>query len=322
MKKTILIADDDADVVDLLARRCRALDLQVDSASNAMTALGKIEEYNPDVVILDVDMPQGNGLSVCEMMAGHRDLRTIPVIMLTSSSQEDTIRRCHQLNAYYVLKCPDVWPRVEPLLRELLALNPDNVAASRPHRESEMEQVSHEPGRPTDLLDTVFAMLGVEAGECLAETDASASAQLSGEPWVLSIEDDDDFALALRLRLRECGVHVVRAEAGMAGYRRAFIDAPQAIILDYELPQGNGDYVLRRLKETPATCSIPVIVLTGRREASIERQMRALGADEFLTKPFDWPLLRKALQRHLAVCTGLRHTAAHDRRVVVAGAAR
>lgn len=302
MKKTILIADDDADVVDLLARRCRALDLDVDSANNAMTALGKIEEYNPDVVILDVDMPQGNGLSVCEMMASHHDLRTIPVIMLTSSSQEDTIRRCHQLNAYYVLKCPDVWPRVEPLICELLALNLDNVTASASQKESEMEQVLQQPYQPTDLLDTVFAMLGVESGECLAEMDASAPSELSGAPWVLSIEDDDDFALALRLRLRESGVHVVRADAGMTGYRRAFLDAPQAIILDYELPQGNGDYVLRRLKETPATCSIPVIVLTGRREASIERQMRALGADEFLTKPFDWPLLKIALQRHLAVC--------------------
>ena len=69
--------------------------------------------------------------------------------------------------------------------------------------------------------------------------------------------------------------------------------------LDYELPEGNGDYVLRRLKESPATHDIPVIVLTGRHERSVERRMRRLGASEFLTKPFDWQRLRSALKIHL-----------------------
>ncbi len=112
-------------------------------------------------------------------------------------------------------------------------------------------------------------------------------------------EDDDDFALALRLRLQEFGVQVVRATAGAEGYRRAVMDAPAAILLDYELPEGNGDYVLRRLQESPMTRHIPVIALTGRREATIERQRRSLGVSEFLTKPFDWKRLRAALEVHL-----------------------
>ncbi len=294
MVKKVLIADDDRDVVELLSRRCRSLGLHVDSAGNAMQALSKAEANTPDLMILDVDMPHGNGLSVCEMMSDHEQLRSIPVIMLTSCSSEDTIRRCHRLCAYYVLKCPDAWPRVEPLLRELLlSETSDN---SGPSVDAESEATETPDG---EMLDMVFAMLGAEQDDRLSDQHAVVVTEREDRAWVLSIEDDDDFALALSLRLRELGLHVVRATAGSEGYRKAFLNPPRAIILDYELPQGNGDYVLRRLKESPVTVDIPVIMLTGRHEAAIERQVRALGASEFLTKPLDWKRLRAALQHHL-----------------------
>lgn len=305
MSKTVLIADDDADVVDLLARHCRKLGLQVVSADNAMTALSAAEHNVPDAVILDVDMPRGNGLSVCEMMADHETLRSIPIIILTASSSHETVRRCHQLCAYYVLKSPNVWPRIEPILRELFDL--DDASATGASEETKSEPDADGTGGPDDLMDTVFAVLGVEKDNSFMGDELDEPQQWTEKPWVLSIEDDDDFALAMRLRLQELGIQVIRAAAGMEGYRRAFIEAPRAIVLDYELPQGNGDYVLRRLKESPATCDIPVIVLTGRRDASIERQMRALGASEFLTKPLDWTRLRSALQVNLEEFRSVSH---------------
>ena len=118
--KMVLIADDDSNMVSALAERCESLGLTVETASNAMTALGKIDQFQPDAVILDVNMPYGNGLSVCEMMAGHEELSAIPVIMLTGSSDHDTIRRCRQMRAHYVLKSLDVWSRIEPVLKEVL----------------------------------------------------------------------------------------------------------------------------------------------------------------------------------------------------------
>ena len=294
MRKLVLIADDDLDVLELLARQCSDLGLDVDTASNAMTALGKAEQDLPDLVILDVDMPYGNGLCVCEMMSQHEELCSIPVIMLTSSRSEATIRKCYELCAYYVLKCPDIRPRIEPLIRQLL----ETDSASVPSREDESTMNEICIQRP-DLLETVFALLGVEEGHSLIEETMEEEHTRTDMPWVLLVEDDDDFALALQMRFTEFGAKVVRASEGTEGYRKAFVESPRAIILDYELPQGNGDYVLRRLKESPATSDIPVIVLTGRREASVERQMRNLGATEFFTKPFDWNRLRAAVDKHL-----------------------
>jgi CheY-like chemotaxis protein len=118
--KTILIADDDRDVVDVLARRCRGLGLNVLTAGDAFTALATAKTQRPDFVCLDVSMPGGNGLSACEMLVNDDDCAAIPIMILTGNTDDDTIRRCHQMAAYYIEKCPNVWTRVGPLLRELL----------------------------------------------------------------------------------------------------------------------------------------------------------------------------------------------------------
>jgi hypothetical protein len=57
------------------------------------------------------------------MLASEPAWEKIPVIILTGRTDADTIIRCHQLCAYYVLKGGDVWSRIEPLLRELLPQN-------------------------------------------------------------------------------------------------------------------------------------------------------------------------------------------------------
>jgi DNA-binding response OmpR family regulator len=321
-RHTVLIADDDQDLVSLLARRCQALGLATHTANDALTAVRRIDEAPPDLVILDVNMPGGNGLAVCELMFSGDRLRDVPVIMLTGESQPDTVRRCHEMCAYYVLKCPDVWRRIEPLLVELLDLPGQTASAADAARTigaaetaaaatpSPGARATPAPTRQTDLIDAVFASLA--PAKCLVGADdstqphvafdAAESAETGGQsndasPWILCIDDDPDLSRGVELRLREHGVAVRRALAGMEGYRRAFIEPAQAILLDFELPNGNGDYVLRRLKENPVTRDIPVIVLTGRREKSIERTMYNLGAAAFLTKPYLWNQLWNELQR-------------------------
>jgi DNA-binding response OmpR family regulator len=120
MQKAVLIADDDRELVNAIALRCRHRGLKVLCAHDAFTALSMAKSETPDLVCLDVEMPAGNGLSVCEMLASDEGCRSIPVAIMTGRADPDTIIRCHNMCAYYVEKCPDVWSRLEPLLAELL----------------------------------------------------------------------------------------------------------------------------------------------------------------------------------------------------------
>ncbi|GAA4425511.1 response regulator [Bremerella cremea] len=287
--KSILIADDNSDVVDILKRRCEKLGLSVVTADNAMEALKLADSVHPEAIILDIHMPQGNGLTVAEMLSNHEQLHSVPVIILTGSSSEEIIKRCHQLCAYYIPKSTDIWRHIEPVLCELLEINEDPMDIPEMPSDQKLSE-------SLAILDRVFAILGVEANDSPQPAEGSEPVVEQNTPWVLTIEDDEDVAMALKMRLKEVGIIAVHAAEGTAGYRSAFMSAPSAIILDYELPRGNGDYVLRRLKESPVTSSIPVIVLTGRKEPFIERQMRSMGANAFFTKPFQWGRIKQTLE--------------------------
>ena len=120
--KTVLIADDDADLVKAITLRCHALGVRVRSTNNALGLLNAINREPPDLACIDVEMPCGTGLTACELLVADPELARIPLVILTGKSDPETIRRCHSLNAYYVLKCPDVWSRLKPLLAEVLKL--------------------------------------------------------------------------------------------------------------------------------------------------------------------------------------------------------
>ena len=82
------MADDDADIVKMLSQRCTSLGCSVIGVNNAFDAINEIHRLTPDLVCLDVGMPSGNGLGVCEMMASDEPLRKIPIIIFTGRSDE------------------------------------------------------------------------------------------------------------------------------------------------------------------------------------------------------------------------------------------
>jgi len=288
--KRILIADDDEGVVDALARRCHALELRVERAYDGISALTKIDSVEPDLAILDVNMPCGSGLSVCEMVARDAHLKTIPIIVLTGRSDNETIAACNRLNASYVLKGPSIWSQIEPLLYERLGINRTLPLEAKQPAENCTEA---EPETEADCIQnryiaSLFTALGWPAPTRATATDHDSGTGPITRPWVLLVDDDADFAATLKLRLEQQGVDLLTAFAGMEGYRCAITHEAQAIILDQEMPDGNGEYLLRRLKENPVTQDIPVIVLTGHKDQALARRMVNLGAERFLTKPVDW----------------------------------
>ena len=74
---------------------------------------------------------------------------------------------------------------------------------------------------------------------------------------------------------------------------------PAVIILDINMPGGNGLEALRKLKRSARTAPIPVIVLSGSDELDMPDQVKSLGADEFLSKPIQPEVLLLAIQRVL-----------------------
>ncbi|MEZ6110422.1 MAG: response regulator [Pirellulaceae bacterium] len=303
--KRVLLADDDRELAAALELRCRCLGLNVMVAHDAMTALQLAHGNKLDLMVVDVEMPAGNGLSVCEMLYSDAKYK-FPVVVLTGKTDDTVIRRCHEMCAYYVLKGANVWDRVGPLIHELLGLEADGFGDEEMPPEEECARRRAEPrvARCRSLLENVFALLGCQADYLHGHEGRFGESRYrehspDAVPWVLCIDDDDDFTWVLQRRLEDSGVAVVRAFDGSDGYRAAFADPADVILLDYEMPNGRGDYVLSRLKENSITREIPVIVLTGRRDRALKRRLLNMGAAAFFNKPVDFPMLRQELERYI-----------------------
>jgi DNA-binding response OmpR family regulator len=118
---------------------------------------------------------------------------------------------------------------------------------------------------------------------------------------VLCIDDDPQFVQALKIRLESRGIAVVRATTGLDGYCSALGESADAILLDYQLPNGCGDYILEQLKANPATKDIPVIVISGSKDRALEYLLINGGAVRFMPKPLNFAELMSELRKHLAV---------------------
>jgi DNA-binding response OmpR family regulator len=114
----VLIADDDPSIVRLLADHCARLGFNVDTASNGIQALLKASRIKPDILIVDVNMPEVDGLSVCAHVL-EPDRTPVDVIVMTGSRNTDTPDRCEGFGAYYALKGPNFWNDLEAALAEI-----------------------------------------------------------------------------------------------------------------------------------------------------------------------------------------------------------
>jgi CheY-like chemotaxis protein len=119
---TVVVADGDADVVDLMTEQFTQLGCLAVGVEDARQAVSVVRRLLPDLVCIDADLPAGNGLSVHEMMASDQLLSTIPVIVLIGATNTDTERHCDDAMAHYVKKDGELWSRVAPLACRLLGL--------------------------------------------------------------------------------------------------------------------------------------------------------------------------------------------------------
>jgi two-component system response regulator MtrA len=118
------------------------------------------------------------------------------------------------------------------------------------------------------------------------------------EGLILLVEDDPSIREITRMGLTEAGFTVVTAADGEDGLARFRSGSPDAVVLDVMLPRRDGLDTLRSIREVS---SVPVVMLTARDTTTDIVLGLELGADDYVTKPFEMPILvarlRSALRR-------------------------
>ena len=112
------------------------------------------------------------------------------------------------------------------------------------------------------------------------------SPKTAGGARILVVEDEPDIRELVRMTLSAAGHETVAVADGQTALASVRELPPDLVVLDLGLPGMEGTEVLGRLRIDRVTREVPVLVLTARLDAGSERDVTALGASEFMVKPF------------------------------------
>ena len=118
-------------------------------------------------------------------------------------------------------------------------------------------------------------------------------------PTILIADDEVYMLRLLEMTLKKGGFTVVSCRDGQEALAQAIACMPQLIVLDVLMPGLDGLAALRHLKSNPATCDIPVVMLSAKGHALTKFEADLAGAVMFLSKPFSPNQLLNEVQRIL-----------------------
>lgn len=304
-KKQILIVDDERDICILLGKLLRNAGYDTICAQDGREALKRIRKETPDLLILDLLMPELSGYAVLDILKAKKSRIPVLVVSAVSDVAEnladqriagvllkpiDSEKLLNHIEAIFKIdraaasirtSIPELWQEQERSLDE----------TSWP---SDKEPLQHPPEPPPEAAPE-------SKSEPTPEPKAAAAVKedegAGPRPLVLIVDDEVDLLRSLAELLQFKGFDVITAEDGQQGLTLAQQLIPNAIILDVMLPKMDGFQVCRLLKFNEKYRDIPIIILTARNEESGRELAQASGAEAFIAKPFDTDELINTLHR-------------------------
>jgi two-component system cell cycle response regulator len=281
MSARILIVDDTPLNVKLLAAKL-ALDYYVIStAENGVQALAKVAQEKPDLILLDVMMPEMDGFETCRRLKANPDTAHIPVVIITALS--DVADRVCGLAAgaddFLGKPINDLalMARIRSLLRMKILMDEWRL------REATAQQLSPTTATPTiDPMDVRDSrILIVDDGELDAEFIREALAPISAHIALVTSVADAEVALA----------------------ENAF----DLVFSNLDLKSEDGLTICPRLRTNPATRHLPILLLANSDDIARVAKGLDLGANDYLLRPLDTHELFARTR------TQLRHKRNYDR---------
>ncbi len=163
--KRILVIDDEPDVTELVGYQLKAKGYAVELVNDPTQSIAKIRSFQPDLVILDVMMPDISGVQICRMLRADPKTKNVPVVFLTARAEEaDRVLGLEVGGDDYICKpfsVKELLLRIQGLLRRVSTPEeeqPRRLAIGAVVLDNERHEVTVK-GSPVELTATEFRLL-------------------------------------------------------------------------------------------------------------------------------------------------------------------
>lgn len=139
------------------------------------------------------------------------------------------------------------------------------------------------------------------------EDETAALSKTNKKQTILLVEDNDDFRFYLKDNLKET-YHVIEAVNGKEGWQKALALHPDIMVSDISMPEMNGKDLCRKIKNDSRTSHIPIILLTALIGEEEELKGLEIGANDYMTKPFNFEILISKIKNLLRLQATFKKT--------------
>jgi two-component system, cell cycle response regulator len=252
MAKKVLTVDDSKTLRMIVARNLRPFGVEILEAENGSVGLAKAQSDQPDLILLDYNMPVLDGYQTLEALKKDAATRGIPVIMLTTETVKETVVRLIKLG-----------------LKDFIA----------------------KPFSREALLQKVNPILGLYAGDEVpseVQLEGAARVNASAEPGkkTIMVVDDKENVLKLLKEFLDEHYRLVTASGGQSALAMIPSTHFDMLFLDIDMPDLNGLEVYKQAKgalEAKHAKVVGMVLRTAQAEIAGARQ---IGIKDFLYKPF------------------------------------
>lgn len=325
----VLIVDDDKLFLEMLKQGLEEKDFAVTVAENGLEALRKLASERPDIILMDVVMPQMSGYAACQSIK--RMAEHIPVILISGVfiSKAD-IALGHQAGADGFLSKPFKIEAVLAAINDKLRLGAKvPEAGGEPAAPAEKPEPLEKPEEEFHVIscpdckarfriaeeklralnfkfhcprcEYIFVLKDLR--EKLLGPQAEEKKPVGRtRKKILVVDDTEFFRTYVSDILMEAGYNVISAENGSEALEQVQQEIPDLVLTDLLLPGIHGFDLCKKIKAAKLSQKIPVIMMTGVYK-SMQYQKEAqekYGADDFLIKPFETEDLLSKIGRFLS----------------------
>ncbi|MCX7920176.1 MAG: response regulator [bacterium] len=323
MKYRIVIIDDENEVLEFVRKTLEGL-YEVVLVADANEALNIVTLSEPDLILIDVMMPEKNGHQIAQWIRSNSAFAEVPILMLDDPKKPDNLRGLKEKEGVQYLSKPLSSEGLIQTITKILeteVLLPEHRLFTI-ERINEIRTVKYTPpagataklGIPkVDEAEVSFKSANITPSNEVKKSDVNPAEKIvhpakleavapekiaAHHGRILAVDDDVDLLQLLRV-IFASEYEFITATDGFLAVRKAMLYLPDIMILDIMMTKMSGFQVIEMIRKQPALKNMPIVFLTAKTHPTDIDRAKKLGGTEYITKPFDPGILKSTVEKLL-----------------------